>query len=398
MDFKDYYSTLGVAKTATEKEIKQAYRKLARKHHPDVNPGDKAAEARSRRSTRRTKCSAIPRSAGSTTSSAPTGALYEQAQQQGQAVAARPFGGGGGDVGQHGRRRRRLPHDDRRRDARDVRRRGSVLRLLPARSSAAADRAQAAGRGTRSRAAGAEGPRHRARGRADARGGVSTATTRRLSIKHDGHARTVDVRIPAGVNDGSRVRVAGEGESGSDGGAAGDLYLRVRIRPHPVFERKGDDLYTQGRGAGHDRGARRRSAGADDHRSRVRLKIPETTQNGQVFRLKGHGMPAVGKPDERGDLYATVDVQLPRSLTQGTARALRSAAKLESQTDVRRSAGCELDRRHEHQQVHRESTGSGPRRAAARRSRRDIRRSSPSTCCWRSSSSATASSRRCCAR
>ena len=57
----------------------------------------------------------------------------------------------------------------------------------------------------------------------------------------------------------------------------------------------------------------------------VRLKIPETTQNGQVFRLKGHGMPVVGKPDERGDLYATVDVQLPRSLTQGAARALRSA-------------------------------------------------------------------------
>ena len=68
--------------------------------------------------------------------------------------------------------------------------------------------------------------------------------TRRLSIKHDGHARTVDVRIPAGVGDGSRVRVAGEGEHGAGGAQSGDLYLRIRLAPHPTFERKGRDLYT----------------------------------------------------------------------------------------------------------------------------------------------------------
>ena len=89
MDFKDYYSTLGVAKTATEKEIKQAYRKLARKHHPDVNPGDKAAETRFKeinealRSARRSR-----RSARSTTSSAPTGAPYEQAGAGARAAAS----------------------------------------------------------------------------------------------------------------------------------------------------------------------------------------------------------------------------------------------------------------------------------------------------------------------
>ena len=72
-------------------------------------------------------------------------------------------------------------------------------------------------------------------------------TTRRISIKQGGHARSVDVRIPVGVKDGSRVRAAGEGESGANGGASGDLYLRVRIRPHPVFERKGIDLHTTSR-------------------------------------------------------------------------------------------------------------------------------------------------------
>jgi DnaJ-class molecular chaperone len=70
-------------------------------------------------------------------------------------------------------------------------------------------------------------------------------TTRRLALKHDGQARTVDVRIPAGVGDGSRVRVSGEGEQGMGGAAAGDLYLRVRLAPHPVFERKGRDLYVK---------------------------------------------------------------------------------------------------------------------------------------------------------
>src|SRR5204862_6954408 len=70
-------------------------------------------------------------------------------------------------------------------------------------------------------------------------------TTRRLSIKHDGHARTVDVRIPAGVIDGSRVRVAGEGEMGTGGAQSGELYLRIRLAPHPRFERKGRDLHTR---------------------------------------------------------------------------------------------------------------------------------------------------------
>jgi DnaJ-class molecular chaperone len=123
------------------------------------------------------------------------------------------------------------------------------------------------------------------------------------------------VRIPAGVVDGSRVRVSGEGEHGTSGGRSGDLYLRVRLAPHPRFERKGRDLHTRvpvplttavlgGEAA----------VPTLDGKTR-RLKIPPTTQNGQVFRLKGLGMPTAGKPAETGDLYAMVDVQLPRSLT-----------------------------------------------------------------------------------
>jgi DnaJ-class molecular chaperone len=152
---------------------------------------------------------------------------------------------------------------------------------------------------------------------------------RRLAMTHDGQARTVDVRIPPGVGEGSRVRVGGEGEHGVGGAPSGDLYLRIRMTPHPKFERKGRDLYT--------RVAVPLTTAVLGGEAEVmtltgkplRLKIPATTQIGQVFRLKGHGMPAVGKPGEHGDLYATVDVELPRSLTSEQRQHYEALQKLE---------------------------------------------------------------------
>jgi len=155
---------------------------------------------------------------------------------------------------------------------------------------------------------------------------------RRLSIRHDGESRTVDVRIPAGVSDGSRVRVSGEGEQGSGGALSGDLYLRIRLAPHPRFERKGRDLYTRvpiplttavlgGETEVQTLGGKS-----------LRLKIPPTTQNGQVLRLKGHGMRVAGKPAEHGDLYATVDVQLPSHLTPEQRKHFEALQKLEAGT------------------------------------------------------------------
>jgi molecular chaperone DnaJ len=136
----------------------------------------------------------------------------------------------------------------------------------------------------------------------------------------------VDVRIPAGVRDGSRVRAAGEGASGSNGGSSGDLYLRVRLRPHPIFERKGADLHAKV-AVPVTTAVLGGEAQVPTLTGSVRLKIPETTQNGQVFRLKGHGMPTIGKPDEKGDLYATVEVQLPRILTADMRRHYEALAK-----------------------------------------------------------------------
>src|SRR5439155_23241142 len=154
-------------------------------------------------------------------------------------------------------------------------------------------------------------------------------TMRRFSIRHDGDSRTVDVRIPAGVSDGSRVRVSGEGEQGTGGAQSGDLYLRIRLAPHPSVDRKGKDLYTHVPvplttavlGGEVDV----KTLGGKS----LRLKIPPTTQNAQVFRLKGHGMPAVGKASEHGDLYATVDVELPRNLTPEQRAHFEALQKLD---------------------------------------------------------------------
>jgi DnaJ-class molecular chaperone len=111
------------------------------------------------------------------------------------------------------------------------------------------------------------------------------------------------------------VRIAGEGEHGASGAQSGDLYLRIKLAPHSKFERKGKDLYTRVPVP-----VTTAVLGGEVEvptlaGKPLRLKVPPTTQNGQVFRLKGHGMPAVGKADDRGDLYATIEVQLPRELS-----------------------------------------------------------------------------------
>ena len=317
MDFKDYYATLGVAKTATDKELKQAFRKMARKHHPDVNPNDKASESRFKDLNEAYEVLGDPAKRKKYDELGSNWRAYENAGPApgpGRGGAPQGFGGFGGGV-----------HTMSEEDMSD---------FFQTFFGGAGG-----GFSTEDRRAGAGG---RGNGRSRARKGrdieqeidltldeAYQGVTRRLAFRLGGHSRSVDVRIPAGVGDGSRVRIAGEGESGSGGAAAGDLYLRIRLEPNATFERKGQDLYlrvalpltTAVLGG---EAEVRTIAGKS-----LRLKIPPTTQHGQVFRLKGHGMPVTGKTGEHGDLYATADVQLPRQLTPEQRTHYEALQKLE---------------------------------------------------------------------
>ena len=284
MEYKDYYKILGVAKTATEKEIKAAFRKLARKHHPDVNPGNKEAEARFKEineanevlgdKEKRKRYDELGANWDAFGRQAPQGRAwpgggvrvdFEDLGGGGFSDFFRTFfSGGGGGFGGFG---------------------GSEEAFSPA---------------------------------SDAEGEVDLTlaevfrgTTREVSL--GGPRRRVEVKIPPGVRDGSRVRVAGEGGRGT-GGRRGDLYLRVRVAPDPTFERKGDDLQTTLR-APLTAAVLGGEAQVPTLEGTVGIKIPAGTPAGQVFRLRGHGLPKLGAPGERGDLLATLAVELPRTLT-----------------------------------------------------------------------------------
>jgi DnaJ-class molecular chaperone len=327
MDFKDYYSVLGVAKTATEKDIKQAFRKLARKHHPDVNPGDKSAEAKFKEINEAYEVLGDPQKRKKYDELGANWRMYEQAGAPG--ATAQPGGWnvhfGGGDFGSGGGFRT-MTEDD-------------MREMFGEESSPFSDFFQTFFGGAGPGAAAGEtrgGRRRMARKGRDVEHELPLdlehayrGTTQRLALKLNGQSRTVDVRIPAGVGEGSRVRVAGEGETGTDGMPSGDLYLRIRLTPHPTFERKGRDLYTKVAVPVTTAVLGGEAEVPTLSGKPVRLKIPATTQNAQVFRLKGHGMPAVGKPHETGDLYATVDVELPRALSAEQRSHYEALRKLE---------------------------------------------------------------------
>jgi curved DNA-binding protein len=323
MEFKDYYATLGVPKTASEKEIKQAYRKLARKHHPDVNPGDKAAEAQFKAINEAYEVLGDPAKRKKYDELGANWRAYEQAE----AAGANPFAGqwnvnvGGGRGGF-----RTMTQEEMEELFGDQNPFSDFFTTFFGGGLGEEPGGRRTGRAGRARQRQGRDVEHEIELTLE---DAYHGTTRRLALKHDGHARTVDVRIPAGVGDGSRVRVSGEGEQGAGGASSGDLYLRVRLAPHPVFERKGRDLYVKVPVFVSTAALGGEAEVPTLSGKSVRLRIPPLTQNGQVFRLKGYGMPAVGKPGDTGDAYARVEVQLPTQLSPAEREHWEALAKLQ---------------------------------------------------------------------
>ena len=335
MDFKDYYSILGVSKTATDKEIKQAFRKLARKYHPDVNPGDKGAEARFKEVNEANEVLSDPAKRKKYDELGANWRAYENVPPGANPYAGSPFdfGQGGGQWSTRGGTGgfRTMSEEE-------------VAEMFGGGGEGPFSdffKTFFGGMGHEEPSAGTRG-----RGRSRSRKGQDVehpfeldledairGSVQRLQLRHDGHARTVEVRIPAGVTEGSRVRVAGEGGHGVGGGASGDLYLRVHLKPHPVFDVKGRDVYTRARVPVTTAVLGGEVDVTTPERKTLRLKLPAGTQSGQRFRLRGHGLPGVGNADERGDLYANVEVDIPKELSPEEREhweALRAVSSQES--------------------------------------------------------------------
>jgi DnaJ-class molecular chaperone len=305
---QDYYRVLGVSRSATDKDIRQAYRKLARQYHPDLNPGDKAAEARFKEIG---EAYEVLSDAEKRKKYDRYGHNWQQAEAAEAAARQGGFGNARWGPGQGGVRFETM--DDL--NDSDF---GDLFGEL---------------------FGGGGGRRGGFRGRTVARPGQDfeqpvdvtleeafAGTQRVLQLDGpDGKPRRLEVKVPAGVADGSRIRMAGEGGPGLGGGPNGDLYLVVSVRPHAQFERKGDDLYVDVP-VPLDVMLLGGEAQVPTLRgTKLALRIPPETQNGRVFRLSGQGMPRL-HGSGRGDLYATAKVVLPTGLSDRQRDLVRELA------------------------------------------------------------------------
>jgi curved DNA-binding protein len=294
MAYIDYYKILGVDKSATQDDIKKAYRKQARKLHPDLNPNDKEAEKKFKELNEANEVLSNPENRAKYDKYGEKwkhGEEYEKAQQQQrqyQSKGGGNYGGGfsGADFGEG-------------EDFSDF-----FQSMFGGESGGF-------GRSSRGSASG------KFKGQ-----DVNAELNLNLKEAAKTHQQTFDINgkkvritIPAGVYDGQQIKLKGHGNPGFNGGPTGDLYITFNITPDPNFERVGDDLktkvvidlYTAVLGG---------DMKVETLQGSVNLKVKPETQNGVIVRLKGKGFPVYKKDGEFGDLFVTYDVKLPTNLTE----------------------------------------------------------------------------------
>ncbi len=310
---KDYYQILGVSRNASEKEIKQAYRRLARKHHPDLNPGDKSAEERFKEINAAYEVISDPKRRKKYDQFGDQWEYAEQfAKSGGRERVRQDFGRGGttfeyGDLSGFGDILSSLFGDS------GI---GSRIRREPQRgqhmeSTIEVTLEEAYHGSTRVIQLQTEEL-------CTACGGTGKVGNRVCTICAGAGGKVIprrlEVKIPAGVRDGSRIRIAGEGGPGRTGGNKGDLYLVVKVLRHKLFERKGNDLYTEV-SVPLTTAILGGEVGLPTLNGNLSLKIPPETQNGKVFRMAGKGMPVLSNANY-GNMFAKVKVVLPTNLTE----------------------------------------------------------------------------------
>jgi curved DNA-binding protein len=295
MDYIDYYKILGVGKNASQDEIKKAYRKLARKLHPDLNPGDKEAHKKFQQVNEANEVLSDPEKRKKYDQYGKDWQHADQFEQQRRSQRQSPFSGeqafsGEGDA--------------------DF---SSFFESL-------------FGNSRRTRQTKFRGQDYQAELTLQL---ADIMKTHQQTLTVNG--KNIRITIPAGVANGQVIKLKGYGAPGANGGPAGDLYITFSIANHPVFKRSGNDLYatapinlyTAVLGG---------ETTIETLSGKVKLKVNPETQNGTRVRLKGKGVPVYKKEGAAGDLYITYDIKLPTKLTSKQKALFEELAKLSSTT------------------------------------------------------------------
>ena len=372
----DFYVVLGVQREASEGDIKRAYRRLARRWHPDINPGDREAAVRFRQVL----------DAYETLIDPDRRSRYESGQPAGTGDETRATGFEGFDFSRRGsdyavtfgdlfgevlrERNGGQPSAERGADLHQnvpltfdesfsgTTRAVTITRRETCRVCAGSGRSR--GNPSACLVCAGAGSTRAVRGhmvfsgRCSACGGTGQQRPRPCEpcagSGVEMRADTAVVRIPAGIADGETVRVEGRGNAGARGGPPGDLYLTVQVAPHPEFRRERNDVHTLIDVGIHEAalGARITIPGLD---GTVRLRVPPGTQSGQRFRVTGRGMPS-SRGDERGDLIVEVRMRLPAVLDERSKELLREFGRINGESvrpaqPVRAGDGADADERTE---------------------------------------------------